>query len=181
MKEQTRQHMSAVGRRHEVQPVVEQNLTGSISVEERWPRVIEVETRIIAVELVQMFGSFNLQGIHRDIPVFVPNGNEEELAVGERQQEDDTKKYEESRSGEEAFHTNVKGISSVVQRRVARRKIDTLNAVRRQGSGAPSWCVAVPLLRAGLDTQLLDRKRKRKVGRRRFGAREFDAIIGLPY
>jgi hypothetical protein len=44
---------------------------------------------------VEVFRALDLKGVHREIAVFVPRRDEEELAIGQGKQEDDPEKNEQ--------------------------------------------------------------------------------------
>ncbi len=120
-----------------MQPVVKNDFADGVNVEERRPRVIEAETGIVSVEFVQVLGALDLKRVHRKVPVFVPRLNKEKFAIGQREDNDDTQKNEQSGSGEEAFQARGKK-EEVELRGIVRRVRKKKEAKSARLSGAVS-------------------------------------------
>ena len=66
--------------------------------------MVEVETGVVAVQLIQMLGALNLECVDCEISVLQPGGAQKKRLVGRKEKQDAAKEDEQSGTGKQAVH-----------------------------------------------------------------------------
>jgi hypothetical protein len=104
LQQQARKDVRIVGRRHDLQPVMEQILAGGVDVKESRSGMEEMEARIVAMDFIEVFRAVDLQGIHRNIASLVPWGGKEQSPIRRYEKQGDSQKDQQGGGRKEALH-----------------------------------------------------------------------------
>lgn len=114
----------AVWRRDKKKQIVQHELAQRVRIKKYRAGVIKMETGIVAVELVEMFGALDLKRVDGEIAVLMPERHEEECVVRVREYQHDTGKNKEERTGEKTSQAEKKESLEAAGRSAASRKME---------------------------------------------------------